>query len=184
MLSSGAIPSPRKLDLPWLLPRTCVTAKDAFRAKYGGAVPSPCRSASSNASSSWKRNRASVDQPRDVTGKQPDDGGLGPLSSFELLVQVKRHRPAKSPTSTLSGAPQTMPAEDELSELATRAGSPGWNHRHHACHRRITLRPPESKELLGEGMFARQDFSHESDLIEERSGINVSGRKRIERDAT
>ena len=91
------------------------------------------------------------------------------MSFPELLVQVKRHRACQVSYFDAQWRSQTMPAEDELSELlqheldhldgiiATMRAIDGS---------RFALQ--SQKELLGEGMFARQDFSHESDLMEER----------------
>ena len=84
------------------------------------------------------------------------------MSFPELLVQVKRHRSCKISYLDDNWCPQIMPAQGELSELLQHE----LDHLHGII---ATMRAIDGsrfalqsqKELLGEGMFARQDFNHE-----------------------
>ena len=84
------------------------------------------------------------------------------MSFPELLVQVKRHRSCQVSYLDAEWCAQTMPAEGELSELLQHE----LDHLHGIV---ATMRAIDGsrfalqsqKELLGEGTFARQDFSHE-----------------------
>jgi peptide deformylase len=84
------------------------------------------------------------------------------MSFPDLLIQVKRHKSCKVSYLDAEWCTQTLPAEDELSELLQHE----LDHLHGII---ATMRAIDGsrfalqsqKDLLDEGMFARQDFNDE-----------------------